>query len=267
MEPIRLMNVVIIGIFVAAVIWLFRGDRQAGHVRTVTWLFVGATSISWMEAVWDWVLYYRFNPDVFWLWPDTIPVLGMAGGWPIIMPMIYGPWFVLLNYVTAKQLVARDLGLKSIAFFALILGAVEEFALEIPFLFLDVYAYTRSIPGANFFTGTQQQYPFEVPILMAPVMAFITVFIAVSMRRQKALADGTATAARSADTLWSKFSELRAFGGSDDRKGINAISVIVASHIVFFIPMIPALIIRFAGWRTQIGDIAPFGYMPYAFPF
>jgi hypothetical protein len=57
----------------------------------------------------------------------------MAGGWPIIMPMIYGPWFVLLNYFTAQQLVARNMSLKNITFFALILGALEEFALEIPF--------------------------------------------------------------------------------------------------------------------------------------
>lgn len=266
MEPMRLINLLHIGIFIAAIIWLIRGDKEAGHIRTVTWLFIGATSISWMEAVWDWVLYFRFNHEWLWLMPDTLPVLGMAGGLPYIIPTVYGPWFVLLNYFTAKQLTARNFSLPKIIGFSLVLGALEELLLEIPFLFLGVYSYTRSIPGANFFTGTQQQYPFEVPILMAPVMAFITVFIAISMRRQE-----TPTAAESAagkvDTFLGKLGELRAFGGKNDCKASNLISVIIASHVVFFIPMIPALIIRFTGLRTQIGSAEPFGFPAYPFPF
>jgi len=219
-----------------------------------------------MEAVWDWVTIYRFNPEQFWLMPDWIPVLGMAGGWPVIMPMIYGPWFVVVNYITAVQMVARNMSLGAIAFWALVLGASEELMLELPFLFMGTYAYERAIPNFNLFTGTQQQYPLDIPLLMAPVMAFFTVFIAVAMRREKARAVG-AEKLSDTSTFFGRMRELRAFGGTDDRKGINALCVIVASHIVFFIPMIPALVMRFGGWKTQIGLEGPFGFPTYPFPF
>ena len=264
MDPWRLMNFVMIAIFVAAIVWLYRGDKEAGHVRTVTWLFLGATSMSWMESVWDWVLYYRFNPEQFWLMPEWIPVLGMGGGLPYIMPTIYGPWFVLVNFATAVWMVQRNFSLKQIFVGALVLGALEELILEIPFLLIGTYSYTRALPGFHIFEG-QAQYPLDVPLLMAPVMAFITVFIAVAIRREQARAAGTGTPSNTS-TFFGRMRELRAFGGTDDRKGINAICVIIAAHLVFLMPMIPALIMRVTGLKTDIGDATAFGLSAYPFP-
>ncbi len=285
MEPGRLINLVFIAVFLASALWLYRGDRAAGHVRTVTWMFIGATSMSWLEAVWDWTLYYRFNPKQDWLMPAWIPLLGMAGGWPYVMPCIYGPWFVLCTYYFAKTLVERGLGTRRIVGVAVAAGAACELVLELPFLFIGNYSYTRSVPGFALFPGTQQQYPLLVAVYMAPVMAFFTLMMVRGLRGTspptepvKALAGvgagipqpqpvpGGQTPSRPR-TLRSRLGNLRAFGGTDDRIAANLVAATASCQILFALTMIPALVVRFAGWATQVGLANPFGVPAYPFPF
>jgi hypothetical protein len=258
-DSIKWMNFVLIAIFAASIVWLRRGDKAAGHWRTVTWMFIGATSMSWMEAVWDWVLYYRINPAVLWLMPSSLPVLGMAGGLSYVIVAVYGPWFVLCTYFFAKKLVDYNLSTSAIVICALVAGALAELVLEIPFLFTNTYSYTRSIPGADLFRGTQQQYPLEVPLLMAPVMAFFTFMMVRGLR-------GANPASKPASAL-GRLGALRAFGGADDRPLPNLVAAVASSNLFFFLVMIPALLIRFAGWRTEIGSAAPFGFPAYPFPY
>jgi hypothetical protein len=284
-EPGRLINFVFIAVFLASAAWLYRGDRMAGHVRTVTWMFVGATSMSWLEAVWDWTLYYRFNPKQDWLMPAWIPVLGMAGGWPYVMPCIYGPWFVLCTYFFAKKMVELGLSTPKIVGVAVAAGAVSELVLELPFLFIGNYSYTRSVPGFALFTGTQQQYPLLVAVYMAPVMAFFTIMMVRGLRAAyppgepvKALAGVAAGAPQTLASaageapaqparVRSRLGGLRAFGGDDDRIGANLVASTLSCQILFALTMIPALIVRFAGWATQVGLTDPFGVPAYPFPF
>jgi len=284
-EPGRLINVVFMAVFLASAVWLYRGDRIAGHVRTVTWMFIGATSMSWLEAVWDWTLYYRFNPKQDWLVPAWVPVLGMAGGWPYVMPCIYGPWFVLCTYFVAKKMVERDIGTRKIVGVAVVVGALSELVLELPFLFIGNYSYTRSVPSFALFAGTQQQYPLMVAVYMAPVMALFTIMMVRGLRASnlpaapaKTLAGvGAGTSAPRVfpagdalsppTTFWSRLGNLRAFGGHDDRIAANLIASTASCQIVFALVMLPALIVRFAGWATQVGLADPFGVPAYPFPF
>jgi hypothetical protein len=251
MDTGRLINLVFLAVFLASAVWLYRGDRAAGHVRTVTWMFIGATSMSWLEAVWDWTLYYRFNPEQDWLVPAWVPVLGMAGGWPYLMPCIYGPWFVLCTYFFAKKMVERGLSTRKIVSAAVVLGACSELILEIPFLFIGNYSYTRSVPGFALFAGTQQQYPLLVAVYMAPVMAFFTIIMVrglkaapLSAAPAKTLASigagSSAAQVVAADdapskptTFRSRLGDLRAFGGLDDRFGANLIASIASCQIFF----------------------------------
>lgn|GEM_PF-2750888 len=285
MEPGRLINFVFIAVFLASAAWLYRGDRVAGRVRTVTWMFIGATSMSWLEAVWDWTLYYRFNPKQDWLMPAWIPVLGMAGGWPYVMPCIYGPWFVLCTYFFAKKMVERDISTRKIVAAAIGVGALAELVLEIPFLFIGNYSYTRSVPGFALFAGTQQQYPLLVAIFMAPVMAFFTIMMVRGLKTTNLPLAPAKTlagvgASRSAPqvspagnttsqpaTLWSRLINLRAFGGHDDRIAANLIASTASCQILFVLVMVPALVVRFAGWAVQLGSADPFGVPAYPFPF
>ena len=285
MEIGRLINFVFLAVFLASVAWLYRGDRAAGHARTVTWMFIGATSMSWLEAVWDWTLYYRFNPKQDWLMPAWVPVLGMAGGLPYVMPCIYGPWFVLCTYFFAKAMVQRDVSTRNIVGLAVVAGASSELVLELPFLFIGNYSYTRSVPGFALFTGTQQQYPLLVAVFMAPVMAFFTIMMVRGLRAADVAATQvqtlagvgvgasaprvtpTGTAPLQPANLLSRLGNLRAFGGHDDRIAVNLIASIVSCQILFALVMIPALIVRFAGWATQVGLADPFGVPAYPFPF
>ena len=285
MEPGRLINFVFIAVFLASAVWLYRGDRAAGHVRTVTWMFIGATSMSWLEAVWDWTLYYRFNPKQDWLMPAWIPVLGMAGGWPYVMPCIYGPWFVLCTYFFAKKMVERNLSTRKIVGLAVLVGAFSELVFELPFLFIGNYSYTRSVPGFALFTGTQQQYPLLVAVYMAPVMAFFTIMMVRGLRASKVSTGPAKTLAgvgvgtsiprpsprgdalRQPTDIWSRLGNLRAFGGHDDRVAPNLAASVVSCQILFGLVMIPALVVRFAGWAIQVGLANPFGVPAYPFPF
>jgi uncharacterized protein DUF5135 len=284
-EPGRLINFVFIAVFLASAIWLYRGDRAAGHARTVTWMFIGATSMSWLEAVWDWTLYYRFNPEQDWLMPAWIPVLGMAGGWPYVMPCIYGPWFVLCTYFFAKKMVDRNISTGKIVGVAVVVGAFSELVLELPFLFIGNYSYTRSVPGFALFTGTQQQYPLLVAIYMAPVMAFFTIMMVRGLKMShlpvapaNALAgvgaggssvpvSADGTAGFQSTTFWSRLGNLRAFGGQDDRVLVNLVASTSSCQILFALTMLPALAVRFAGWAIQVGSADPFGVPAYPFPF
>lgn len=284
MDPGRLINVVFMAVFLASAVWLYRGDRAAGHVRTVTWMFIGATSMSWLEAVWDWTLYYRFNPKQDWLMPSWVPVLGMAGGLPYVMPCIYGPWFVLCTYFFAKKLVERNVSTRRIVGLAVIVGGLSELVLELPFLFIGNYSYTRSVPGFAVFSGTQQQYPLLVAVYMAPVMAFFTIMMVRGLRRSDApatparelagvgvrasapLPAPAGGASRQPANLWSRLGNLRAFGGHDDRVAANLVAAMASCQIGFALVMLPALAVRFAGWATQVGLADPFGVPAYPFP-
>ena len=285
MELSRLINFAFVAVFLASAVWLYRGDRAAGHVRTVTWMFIGATSMSWLEAVWDWTLYYRFNPAQDWLMPAWVPVLGMAGGWPYVMPCIYGPWFVLCPYIFAKKLVERDISTRTIVGLAVVVGAFSELVLELPFLFIGNYSYTRSVPGFALFIGTQQQYPLLVAVYMAPVMASFTIIMVRGLKTSnlpvppaKTLAgvgaagssarvSAVGTAPSRSTTFWSRLGNLRAFGGHDDRIAANLVASTASCQFFFALAMLPALVVRFAGWATQVGLANPFGVPPYPFPF
>lgn len=285
MEIGRLINFVFIAVFLTSAVWLYRGDQAVGHVRTVTWMFIGATSMSWLEAVWDWTLYYRFNPAQDWLMPSWVPVLGMAGGLPYVMPCIYGPWFVLCTYFFAKKLVERDISTRTIVGLAVVVGAFSELVLELPFLYIGNYSYTRSVPGFALFTGTQQQYPLLVAVYMAPVMAFFTIIMVRGLKRSKLPvapaktlagvgAAGSSVTVAAVDpapsqptTLWSRLGNLRAFGGHDDRITANLVISMASCQFLFALAMLPALVVRFAGWATQVGLANPFGVSPYPFPF
>lgn len=285
MDPGRLINVVFMAVFLASAVWLYRGDRAAGHVQTVTWMFIGATSMSWLEAIWDWTLYYRFNPKQDWLMPSWVPILGMAGGLPYVMPCIYGPWFVLCTYFFAKKLVERNVSTRKIVGLAVVVGGFSELVLELPFLFIGNYSYTRSVPGFAVFTGTQQQYPLLVAVYMAPVMAFFTIMMvrglrtsdvpAAPARELAGVGAGSAAplpapagdASRQPASLWSRLGNLRAFGGHDDRIGANLVASLASCQVGFALVMLPALAVRFAGWATQVGLADPFGVPAYPFPF
>jgi hypothetical protein len=132
---------------------------------------------------------------------------------------------------------------------------------------------------------------------MAPVMAFFTIMMVRGLRlrgypTQGSTTIGTSPAAQPSSqrvsptggrtavavavqtvsttvshqaSPLSRLGHLRAFGGTDDRLAPNLVAAIVASHIIFFLPMIPALAIRFAGWCSQIGSATPFGFPAYPF--
>lgn len=217
--------------------------------------------------------------------PSWVPVLGMAGGLPYVMSCIYGPWFVLCTYFFARKLVERNVSTRKIVGLAVVVGGFSELVLELPFLFIGNYSYTRSVPGFAVFSGTQQQYPLLVAVYMAPVMAFFTIMMVRGLRRSdapatpaKELADvgvrastpppaPAGGASRQPASPWSRLGNLRAFGGHDDRVAANLVAAMASCQIGFALVMLPALAVRFAGWATQVGLADPFGVPAYPFLF
>lgn len=254
----RLLDYIIVTAFVLCVVWLWHQCKKAGHLTTVTWVFIATTSFFWMEAPWDWVLYVRWNPEMFLFMPVDLPAVNVAGGLPWAMLFIYGIWFTLPPYLVAVWGVRRNWSLPNIFVGSMIFGGVFECIGEY-FVFIknNLHAYSRVIPNLALAEGTPHQYALDVPFLIGPFMAFFSILLARSLRGPV----GTESVNRG--SLFVKLFALRSFGGTDDRFIPNLIWSVVISHVIFFVPMIPALMIRYAHWRTVVGEATPFGHLPW----
>jgi hypothetical protein len=237
---------IVIAVWIASITWLWRQYREAGHLTTTAWVFIGATSIWWLEAPWDWLLFVRYNPELYSLMPGDIPLLGMANGLPWVTALVYGPWFTIPPFFLALWMTRRGYSIPAITLAAVVLGAIDEAVLEIIlFIQFEVYAYTHVMPGTAVFEATAKQYPLDVPLWMAPTMALAAASIARGIRGE----------ACSAGLM-----NLRCFGGQRDSVLANLIWVTVFNHVIYIFMMIPAWLIRYEEWRTVIGLAAPFGH-------
>lgn len=256
----KTLDIIVVVVWLVCIYWLWKQCRREGRLTTTAWTCIGATSVWWMEAPWDWILYVRYNPEIYALMPADLPVLGMAGGLPWVTILTYSVWFTIPPYFAAKWAVKRDWELKSIFFGALIFGMVDEAVLEITLLISNnVYAYTQVIPGLAISAGTQYQYPLDVPLWMAPMMAFYALTIAISMRTESGLNSAPLGKGTFLEGLWA----LRSFGGERDGFVVNLFWNVLIAHIIYAVPLLIALYIRYAGLRTMVGDPTPFGHLPW----
>jgi hypothetical protein len=231
------LDIIVIAVLIASILWLWRQYQEAGHLTTTAWVFIGATSIWWLEAPWDWLLFVRYNPDLYSLMPVDIPILGMANGLPWVTALVYGPWFTIPPFFLAWWMAKRGYSIPQITLAAVVMGAVDEAVLEIIlFIQFEVYAYSYVIPGTGVFEGTANQYPLDVPLWMAPTMALAAVSIARGIKGQIG-SDG--------------LMNLRCFGGQRDSVWANLIWVTVFNHAIYIFMMIPALLIRYEQWRLS----------------
>lgn len=239
---------------------LYRSCKQAGHVTTETWMFIGAMSVFWIESPWNWILHVRYNHDAFLLmFPSSWPVLNMADGLPVNAPFVYGLWFTVSAWFAKVAFASRGWSKTTVVIAAVMFGAVFECVAEILiFILPERYAYTHVIPGMAWSEGTPHQYPMDVPIWLALSVAGCV----LTLLRAKDVAEGRVLLSTD-DSTKAKISRLRAFGGNEDGFAANLVAAIVIYNATYILTMIPALLTRYAELRSVVGAAAPFGHVPW----
>jgi hypothetical protein len=262
-----MFDIIIASAWILCVLIFFYQHRSVGRMTTLIWVFIGATSICWMEPIWDWLLYLRINPEAQILLPSNIPLLGMADGLPWIVPLVYPLWFSIPTYLMAKVFVRRGWGFGGIFVVSLIFGVIIPAVLEY-FIFIkyDIYAYTHVLPHFAYASGSYHQYPLDVSIWMSPVMGAYTVIIARSLIQssRSETAKGMDVKQEAGKKYFlDRIMKLRAFGGSEDNLALNLFGIVAFSNVLYALMMIPSVIIRFEKWRNIVGNPTPFGHPPW----
>lgn len=207
-----------------------------------------------------WALFVRFNLDVYPLiMPKDWPIFGMADGVPATAPFIYGWWFFLPAWLAKTFLGPRGWSNTAIVLTTVAFGAVFEAVAEnLIFINPGRYAYTHVISGLAWAEGTPHQYPLDVPIWVGAYIGACCLILLRSFR----VGSGQ-TQLSSKTTLLARLGRLRAFGGTNDRFGVNLAGTLILFSVFYFVSMIPALVIRYAHLRSVVGNPTPFGHMPW----
>lgn len=136
---------------------------------------IGAISISWLEAPYDWAVYAQFAPAIPRM-PSWWPLDMTWHGLPASVPIGYVAYFV------TPALIAAALGRRLCARFGwrrptTLLGVGLAVGFVWAFLFngvlgarLGVFYYGRVIPGLALWQGTKHQYPLYDALAMGVTM-------------------------------------------------------------------------------------------------
>ena len=126
------------------------------------------------------------------------------------------------------------------------------------FIIPERYAYTHVLPGLAWAEGTPHQYPLDVPIWVGVYVGACCLILLHALR----VSTGQAQLSTK-QTLLARLGRLRAFGGTDDRLGVNLAGTLILYNVFYFVSMIPAIVIRYAHLRSVVGNPTPFGHMPW----
>jgi hypothetical protein len=162
-----------VGLLVAAVVL----SRRRGRLHPLLLVSVGALSISWIEAPYDWAVYAQF-PAAIPRMPSWWPLnMTWGGGLPSSVPIGYVSYFGIPALVGAAlgNRVARRFGWRR-PFALLTVGLAVGFTWALCFngglgARLGVFHYGRVLPGLALFEGTRHQYPVYDAVAMAVQMA------------------------------------------------------------------------------------------------
>lgn len=162
-----------VGLLVAAVVL----SRRRGRLHPLLLVSLGALSISWIEAPYDWAVYAQF-PAAIPRMPSWWPLnMTWGGGLPSSVPIGYVSYFGIPALVGAAlgNRVARRFGWRR-PFALLTVGLAVGFTWALCFngglgARLGVFHYGRVLPGLALFEGTRHQYPVYDAVAMAVQMA------------------------------------------------------------------------------------------------
>jgi Spirocyclase AveC-like len=229
--------------FVAIGLYLsYRGRR----LHPLLLVCIGAISISWIEAPYDWAVYAQFAPAIPRM-PSWWPLDMTWRGLPASVPVGYISYFVTPAVVSAA--LGRRLSSKShwrrpttLLTVGLVVGFLWAFLFNgILGARLGVFYYGRVIPGLALWQGTKHQYPLYDALAMG-VMVMVFAYIL----------GRTSPEGRTVIETWA---DTRSASGLRSA-ALSIIGVVVITNLLYGAVFAPHLAAKLEGWETA-GPSAP----------
>jgi hypothetical protein len=207
---------------------------------------IGAISISWIEAPYDWAVYAQFAPAIPRM-PSWWPLNVTWGGLPASVPPGYIAYFVL------PAVIGAFLGRRAVSRFGwrrpqTLLGVGFLVGFTWAFLFnallgarLGVFYYGRVIPGLAVWEGTKHQYPLYDAVAMGVQMMVFTYILGRTDDQGRTVIDMWADS-RTRSRLTSSL--------------LSIVAVVLLAHVVYGAVYAPHIITKHAGLVTA-GPTAP----------
>jgi hypothetical protein len=230
-------------VFVAIGVYLSYRRRRLHPLLLVC---IGAISISWIEAPYDWAVYAQFAPAIPRM-PSWWPLDMTWRGLPASVPVGYISYFVTPTVVSAA--LGRRLSSKlhwrrptTLLTVGLVVGFLWAFLFNgILGARLGVFYYGRVIPGLALWQGTKHQYPLYDALAMG-VMVMVFAYILGRTDPEGRTVIETWADTRSPSPLRSAV--------------LSIVGVVVIANLLYGAVFAPHLTAKLEGWET-VGPTAP----------
>jgi hypothetical protein len=221
--------------FLAAGIYLTYRRRRLHPLLLVC---VGALSICWIEAPYDWATYAQFDPAIPRM-PSWWPLNMTWGGLPASVPPGYISYFVLpavLGAALGRRL-SRKYGWRRPTTLLLV-GLVVGFVWAVLFngflgAQLGIFSYGRVIPGLALWEGSEHQYPLYDAVAMG-VQVMVFAYLLGRTDPDGRTVIETWAAKRTA-------TPLRA-------AALSVVGVVLVAHALYGAVFAPHLVTKLQGW-------------------
>lgn len=229
--------------FLAAGLYLTVRRRRLHPLLLVS---LGALSICWIEAPYDWATYAQFDPAIPRM-PSWWPLNMTWGGLPASVPPGYISYFVtpaLVGAVLGRRLSARFGWRRPTTL--LTTGLVVGFVWALLFngvlgARLGIFSYGRVIPGLALWEGSKHQYPLYDALAMGVQMMVFTYLLG------RTDPDGRTVIERWAAQRTT--TPLRA-------SLLSIAGVVLLAHLLYGAVFTPHLVAKLQGW-VDVGPTSP----------
>ncbi len=207
---------------------------------------IGAISISWIEAPYDWAVFAQFAPAIPRM-PSWWPLDMTWGGLPASVPVGYVSYFVtpalagaaLGRWLSSRFHWRRPTTLLAVGF---VVGSLWAFLFNgILGARLGVFYYGRVIPGLALWQGTKHQYPLYDALAMGVMMMVFAYLLG-----------RTDDGGRAVIETWADKKTRSRLGST----ALSVIGVVAIANLLYGAVFAPHLTAKLKGWETA-GPTAP----------
>ena len=229
--------------FLAAGVYLTYRQRRLHPLLLVC---IGALSICWIEAPYDWVTYAQFDPAIPRM-PSWWPLNMTWGGLPASVPPGYISYFVtpaLLGALLGRRLSTRFGWRRPTTL--LLSGLVVGFVWALLFngilgARLGIFYYGRVISGLALWGGSKHQYPvYDALAMGVQVMVFAY------------LLGRTDEQGRTVIEMWAQKRTTTPLRAS----ALSVVGVVLIAHALYGAVFAPHLVTKLQGWVNE-GPTSP----------
>ena len=220
--------------------YLVRASVRARRVIPAGWLFIGFSSLFWLEAPFCHFVYASYSPD-YPKFPHGLGPLDMVyGGLPIFTPLVYAVYFTFMPLICktiAKWLYERNNWnhVRTLLASGFVFGFFIDFAVEQAFTSLNAFHYECATPWGATFPGKFSQFPVYISLGLATMHALTTYLLGRIDDQGDFLIE-----------RWAR----RVTSSTATRAALTIAASVLLLHVFYLAIIAPHVVVRSEKWAT-----------------